>query len=366
MSRRASREEAHFGSDSFLDVLANMVGILIILVVVTAIRLGRAPDSPPVAQVADEAADEPVAAAPAIADPEPPAAAEIAAAEPEPDSDEPPAELSAEMKALEQRLAAIDSKSKTARSRLKQLKAQYDASREKLTAAEKAAETNADAVREGKLQLARLEEALGERKGTLTALLAEFEEAKNSRPAAPEIKHRLLPVSRQVADEQHFRVKGGRVSVIPWNALLDRCEQQFKRQRDWLASRNHHEAVVGPIDGFSLQFVVERVQATGVRARRLGYGGAIILPTEFTFLPEPDLVTESVEEALRRGSRFALAVQMAPESAALTFWVYPDSFLAFRKLQAACHAEGFIVCARPLPEGVAIRASNQGTASAGQ
>jgi hypothetical protein len=364
MRKRASGEEAPFGSDSFLDVLANMVGILIILIVITAIRLGRGPGPSGTAEATADEQPEPVAQAPAVVDPEP--APPIAVAEPEPESDDPPPEMRAEMNALARRESALEAKSQAARSRLAQLKAEYDASREKLAAEEKAAEKSAGALREGKLELARLEQALGERKETLTALLAEFEEAKNSRPPVAEIKHRLAPVSRQVAEELHFRVKGGRVSVVPWKILLERCEQQFNRQRDWLASRGNHESSVGPVDGFSLQFVVEKVALTGLRARRLGYGATLIRATEFTFIPEPDLVSESVEEALRRGSRFALAVQAAPDNAALTFWVYPDSFLAFRKLQAACHAEGFIVCGRPLPDGHPISASPQGTASAGQ
>ena len=51
MSRRA-REEMPFGSDSFLDVLANIVGILIILIVAAAARMGRAPDLSLLTQVA--------------------------------------------------------------------------------------------------------------------------------------------------------------------------------------------------------------------------------------------------------------------------------------------------------------------------
>ena len=50
----------------------------------------------------------------------------------------------------------------------------------------------------------------------------------------------------------------------------------------------------------------------------------------------------------------------------LTFWVYPDSFKLYRTLQEACHAEGFVVAARPLPEGVLIEGSPYGSKSAGQ
>jgi hypothetical protein len=59
-------------------------------------------------------------------------------------------------------------------------------------------------------------------------------------------------------------------------------------------------------------------------------------------------------------------VKTAPNGASLTFWVYPDSFHAYRILQAACQAEGFIVAARPLPDGIPIAGSPDGTRSAGQ
>ncbi|MFO1019666.1 MAG: hypothetical protein U0903_03025 [Planctomycetales bacterium] len=43
MGRRSKSEELQFGSDSFLDVIANMVGILIILIVVVGIHVAKSP-----------------------------------------------------------------------------------------------------------------------------------------------------------------------------------------------------------------------------------------------------------------------------------------------------------------------------------
>jgi hypothetical protein len=150
------------------------------------------------------------------------------------------------------------------------------------------------------------------------------------------------------------------------SALVDRVKTQLERQKDWLASRGRHEAVVGPVDGYSMQYLVEKKELSHLDRRRLGYGGYRIGITHWELVPEPDLVGETAEEALRRGSKFALAVKTAPERAALTFWVYPDSFHAYRILQAACQAEGFVVAGRPLPDGVRIAGSPEGTRSAGQ
>ena len=43
MSRRRPPAELQFGSDSFLDVVANIVGILIILIVIAGLRVSQIP-----------------------------------------------------------------------------------------------------------------------------------------------------------------------------------------------------------------------------------------------------------------------------------------------------------------------------------
>ena len=41
-----------------------------------------------------------------------------------------------------------------------------------------------------------------------------------------------------------------------------------------------------------------------------------------------------------------MAVKSAPDKAALTFWVYPDSFPLYRQLRDRLHARGFLVAAQ--------------------
>ena len=360
MSRK-HRDEEHFGSDSFLDVLANIVGILIILIVSAAARVQRGPE---LANSANAVA-EPVAAAPEIDEP----AAPIARAESPPalEPDEPPPEVTAEMRAIQQKMAALADKSRAAEARLQKLRSDAAAITADLSTGEQTAAKQTGKFKQNQLRLARLEEAIGERQGVLQGLLAEFEEADNARPPATEVKHRLVPVTQEVVgNEVHFRLAGGRVSVVPIDLLADRMKNQLERQKDWLATRGHHEAVVGPVDGFTMRFEVERKSLSTLDRNRYGYGAYRIGISHWEIVPERKLPDESPEEALRRGSRFALAVRTAPDHATLTFWVYPDSFHAYRILQAACQAEGFVVAARPLPEGIGIAGSPDGTRSAGQ
>lgn len=376
MSRRA-REPEEFGSDSFLDVLANIVGILIILIVSAAARVERGPVAPPPAASVDEPSSEPAKSLPLAMEPEP--AVEIARAEPqtvpepapEPEPELPPdvapPEVAAELQAIQNKLSSLDSKSHALAGQLNRLRTETEAATRLLSAEEKAAAKRAAKLQQGKVRLARLEEALGDQKETLTGLVAEFEEVKSSRPPAIEVKHRLAPISQEVTGEElHFRVSGGRVAQVPLAFLVERVKLQMERQGDWLAGRGRHEAVVGPIDGFTMHYQIERRALSALDRNRLGYGAYRVGISHWEIFPEPDLRGETPEEALRRGSKFALAVRTSPDHATLTFWVYPDSFHAYRVLQAACQAEGFVIAARPLPEGVNIAGSPDGTRSAGQ
>jgi hypothetical protein len=364
MSRRRQDEEP-FGSDSFLDVLANIVGILIILIVSAAARMGRAPDPVPVVAVPAEIApaEKKVPVVAVIPEPEP-APVQVA---PVLEADEAPAEVASELKNLSEKVAALDAKSRAARTKLDALRDQAQAAGESLTAEEKAAARRAAKIKQAQMQLARLEEALGERKQSLTGLLAEFEEAKDARAPAVEVKHRLTPISQEVAGEElYFRLKGGKVSVVPMAALVERVKAQIERQKGFVVSSGRHESVVGPVDGYTMHYLIERQQLSARDLNRLGYGAYKFGVTHWEVIPETDVFTETPEQALRRGSRFGLAVRNAPDHAMLTFFVYPDSFKAFRTLQAACQAEGFTVAGRPLPEGIGIAGSPDGTRSAGQ
>src|SRR5262249_23733935 len=118
MSRRA-REEMPFGSDSFLDVLANIVGILIILIVAAAARMGRVPDLPLLPKGSAERAQSKAA--------EPAAEMEKPAIAAPPEPDEPPAEISDEMQAIAGHLTLLNDKALAADSRLKKLESAYSA-----------------------------------------------------------------------------------------------------------------------------------------------------------------------------------------------------------------------------------------------
>jgi hypothetical protein len=84
-------------------------------------------------------------------------------------------------------------------------------------------------------------------------------------------------------------------------------------------------------------------------------------------VPEFDGRGETYEMAFQPAADFARTInRLNPAHATITLWVYPDGFGLYRKLRNELHSRGFLVAARPLPEGMRIRGSPAGSLSAGQ
>lgn len=388
MPRRQHEEETGFGSDSFLDIVANMVGILIILIVIAGVRVSQAPMTPSSSEtetaveygpLAEGTTDAPVWRPPVDlprsdipAKPEP----VVVDVTPEPDP-------SLEARHARQ-LAA-----------LKGLQSQVDSARSKASAAE-ASRTAAERgvrlalaslpelderVRRGQADYSLLAQELEKQRSTIRAsesqigqlqqqvdaVRAELASLPRSENAANEIRHDLTPVSELIRGKEiHFHLKHGRVAEVPIDALMEEVKEQFERKRDWLMKSGGMEGTAGPIGGFRVNFSLERVSLSPLEELRMGSGMVRIALSEWTIEPEEPLPAETVEQASRPNSKFMLTLRAAPLDAACTFWVYPDSFDEFRELQKIVHEHKLRVAGRPLPEGIPITGSPHGSRSAAQ
>ena len=377
MSRR--REfEIMFGSDSFLDVVANIVGILIILIVIAGVRVGQAPpktktsaalpslDIPVTPAPAEDPPDESDSAAPEpiMAEVTPEMEAEVPEALP---PLEPPPELVAQVQQLEADVAAITAESRklgdalaesnrlqttleerlqTARSLLEERKSQLSAT------------TARDAQQKLDLELTRQ---------AVARLLAQVTELEQKSPPVEKLEHRITPVSRTVlGHELHFRLERDRVAEVPIEALVERLKEHIERRKDWIVKTRQHKGQVGPINGFNLEYILGVDMISGLEELRGGVGGYRMSMRYWEIHPESSLRGEPEDVALSHGSKFYQALVSAGPDTTLTFWVYPDSYGLYRKLQRFAHDQGFPVAGRPLPPGVAISGSPNGTKSASQ
>jgi len=374
MSRR--REFAiDFGSDSFLDVVANIVGILIILIVIVGVRVSHAPRTikttpkpgpPPVpVEIPDPAPTDSSANEPILAD---------VTSEPEPEIPEeplpplePPRELVLKTQQLEAETAELALKFKNAGDALAASNRQLAELQDKLQAAQallQERKTQLEASAERDVQQMHDLELTRQAVARLRVQVANAEQ----KPASVEqIQHRITPVSRTVQGrELHFRLENNRVAEVPVDALVERLKEHIERRKDWIARTRQHKGQVGPIDGFTMEYLIGVDTISGMEELRTGMSGYRMSLRYWEIHPDESMRPETDAVALTQNSRFYRALLDAGSDTTLTFWVYPDSYSLYRKLQSFAHDRGFPVAGRPLPPGVAISGSPNGTRSASQ
>ncbi|MFV0444243.1 MAG: hypothetical protein ACK5Q5_11800 [Planctomycetaceae bacterium] len=391
MSRR--HEDQAFGSDSFLDIIANVVGILIILIVVAGVKVSRLPVlsmTPPV-ETAPQAA-EPVAvvtppASPPVAEPPPAPEASvweepeieepprlpprvIVAEKPLPDLPVPvaPRELVVQSETLRQTIAQLDSTRARLQAELSAASHESAQSEQQLKRLQSQTALAAQATSRERQDLAAGEKELAatrEQLARLQQLLVEAEQ--DVEPAATPIQHRVTPIGRAVhGQELHYYLSQGRVAYVPVEELARRLRNQIDRQKEIFAKMERYEGSLDPLDGFRMSYVIQRSPLSLQEELKFGQGIIRMQVSQWVLTPEPGLESETPEQAQKRGSKFYQSLLTAGPLATLTFWVYPDSFDACRELKEFAHQHGYDVAARPLPYGVPIAGSPDGSRSVAQ
>lgn len=381
MSRRP-KSELQFGSDSFLDVVANIVGILIILIVIAGLRVSQAPVQLFRSEVSSA---DPVNSAPLNVEDEkdvplePLIVAEETVPNPAPlmpssspeTADPPPAdpprqlvsqadELAAEIARLQATYESEAERTGALRQSEAELNERLVKARGQLTNKEREARSLA---RDVDMQRTSFEQLHATAETLLEAIAAE--EAK--KPPVEALEHRVTPLSKVfTGHEQHYRLAGNRVSEVPVISLTTRLKDQIERRKDWLIKQRTHQGTVGPVAGYVMHYLVQRDNMGVLDEVRYGSGMVRISVAQWRIEPQADLVSESAAEALKPGALFYDSLANADEGTSLTFWVYPDSYKLYRQLQKFAHEQGFLVAGRPLPHGVHISGSPHGSKSAGQ
>lgn len=191
--------------------------------------------------------------------------------------------------------------------------------------------------------------------------------AEAPRPRARPLVEKT-PVARPPSgDEFHFEVRHGRIAYIDLEGLLDRVRTDAKVQIRLADRLGPIGGTVGPEGDFSIHYEMspDGLDIGDVLSRspiRASYS-----LNAWEIIPRSEVRGETLVQALQPGSDFSRAVNtLSPSSASLTLWVYPDSFALYRQLRELLHQRGFLVAARPLPAGVAIRGSPGGSLSASQ
>ena len=340
MSRR-KRSTLEMGYDSFLDIVANLVGILIILVVVLGSR------SREVAEAAARDALENSAEVSELRD-----ARALADA----------ARIDAER--LTRQAEIYDSEIDKRRRERGMLLDLLNAAREQWEEQKK--ELTDEQQRSGRLAA---ELAVAEK--TLRDLVGERTKLEQAEAPIVAIEHLPSPMAKTVFGEEiHLRLKDGLLSVVPIEGLVEGIREEFRRG---MAGNKPgtSQSTVGPIRGWMADYEMEKSQAIVNRGGSVGpvvrmeMTGMTIRPANEPF-GEP---LSSVLASANAGQRTMLDIELAgrdPRTTTVTVWVYPDSFKEFRSLKEFLYARGIATAARPLPMGQPISGGPQGSRSSAQ
>ena len=183
---------------------------------------------------------------------------------------------------------------------------------------------------------------------------------------APRPRRKVLidksPVAKKAEGEEfHFEIRGDRVAFIDVERLLDRVKTDARMKIRLNNGSRPANGTVGPVGAFEMSYEVERIDdGSNPRVGNFGLSAWEIVPAHASR-------GERYEAALGPASDFARAIRrLNPARDVVTMWIYPDGFVLYRKLRETLHAQGFLVAARPLPEGSTIRGSPSGSASSAQ
>jgi hypothetical protein len=415
MSRRRSDGEQEFGSDSFLDVIANIVGILIILIVVAGVKVARQADVSPL-EIAEAVAAEVAAkqitenattetsptawpwavaatdkldlAIPDFADTSSgPFDVSKDAFDFSPNSDAQP-EIA---EAVEQQLAKLSLEL----AQTQQFTAESEAELHQLMAALQQQENGA------RLQVARLN-SIGQEQTRLMASVLELQESgikvdtqsdsfgstlaslqkrqtyvqnalkqvsfdtlrlrevldsqEQNEQSGDRLNHRLSPVGRTVSSEEdqlHFRLHSGRIAHVPLKALVDRAGEQSQRRGNLIGRVPRYQGVVGPVEGFRLEYTIVRRLRSPTEISRSGQPYELYTE-DVKISPAENLQAETVDQALRLGSRFRQLLESSPRDTTVSIWLYPNEFKYFSRLRDFAHTLDLRVAAWPQRDGEPI------------
>jgi hypothetical protein len=181
------------------------------------------------------------------------------------------------------------------------------------------------------------------------------------------LQHLPTPMAKTVfGKELHVMMQNNRVTVIPWDMLIETLKQQVQRSVARNTQREKIDDTLGPIDGFMMRYRLNSRSGIMSDGRTAAMGKMVELD-KFELEPTADILTESVPDALRPGGRLRAELEATKsQQVTITVWVYPESFGAFRALKERLFTEGFLCAARPLPANMRIGASPRGSSSAAQ
>lgn len=334
-----NEENLESGQDAFLDIIANLVGILIILIVIVGAHTAQQAKSSITSVDDDSPLHSQIETAVLLADQQSDLVHRMVL-----DNESLEQQIDEE-KSVAQQLTDVRHR------RLVELETLRQRMREEES---KLAKTDRQQLKTD-LELQSLAEKRNQLQETLNAISASGESAT----ATETIEHYPNPIARTVfSREVHFQLSAGRLTYVPLDELVARMKQTWKSM-DQASEFDRTRQTIGPIGNYRLQY---ELGSTGTgRQRQIRF-------RHFTLLPVNTSAGEQVATALgHANSQWQRKLQdFEPDETTVSIWVHPDSYAQHSDIKRWLHDRGFQMASWPLQEGRFITGGPQGFKTSAQ
>lgn len=343
-------EEGLPGQDSFLDIVANMVGILIILVMVVGVRASH------VASLPSTGANQGDAATSADSGDAGPIKSQL---------EEAVREALSQRREVEGKLSRAQQMRREAeladakRLELSMMRSQL----------EQEIEQRRDALDDEKKSEFDVQRQIAAAQIKLSDLTQEQLALLDAPTEVEEIESVPTPLATEVTgDEIHVRLKHRLLAVVPVKLLLAEVEQRgLGYLRRGLREKDSAADVYGPIAGFRMRLYLEVLTEGPPRSSPLHGPQRRTMVQMGEFLPASDELGQRVEQALLPDSPLMqLLRDRRLTHPALVVWAYPDSYDDLGVIKRSMWELGIPLAIRPLDMDQRIVFSSHGTKSSAQ
>jgi hypothetical protein len=190
-----------------------------------------------------------------------------------------------------------------------------------------------------------------------------------SQPETEIINHLPSPIAKTVfAQEIHFHLSQGRLTYVPMEELIAKMKSEWKVKAEKLKQTYETVESVGPIGSFRMQYELisedhrEKTKFGDVTHKRVSF-------RRFKLFPIKQHLGESIDEALTQSgsSEFQKVLsRFEPRKTTVSIWVYPDSYDHHGQLKEWLHRNGFQMASWPLDHGKQISGGPNGFKTSAQ
>lgn len=324
------------GQDSFLDVITNIVGILILLVLVVGLRTSRAVHtSPNVQSVETELPQEHLQKAQNNI-------------------------LTSELKVrdLIHRVSTAHQEADFREGERAALNTVIVAAEQEIAA--RRAKLSSEGQRDFDLR-----HKLNEAQSKLDELTREQISMLSQETVAEQIECQPTPLSKFVRGKEiHVLLSEDHVAVIPFEELLKLMGEDVQENRWRLEKQAELERTIGPVNGFRLKYVFDKEDVVRTSDAGTQMLGTVSRFSHCYFVPVATPAGEPGVDALQPNSElFQHLNNQRADGTTVTFWVHPGNYDRLIQIKRAVRSLGFQIAVRPLPKGMPMGASRDGVSS---